>query len=1297
MDTQNCKYGFILLLLFVCNALPLRCDDKQMAPVSPRSVPLNILFTGRLLGYFRKPILQGDVPRLDSGAPDLKQIPCPAVERESTDEGKRLLTAISPFAYKSRLFVGTGDNFALYLPSRIFAPPPDSTTTSPSGQYSKDQFRWSPSMQQWVDDPSELLRALREGLAVVPTDNVGCFMAFAGYDAIVPGKEDFYFGPERLQALARLLASIPESEHYHPVQTLAANLLVKTSWFSDHDPIPDSKKPTLPFYVSDLSKKPNIAFPADGTEVLPWLAEIEGNFGTLSTGPVEVVISGPTDDPDRQDWTATPSGPDLHIDFREAETRCWAVRDIPNFKVDEKCRLLEPTPRDDPNKNDPNKTGWQVSPLTPFPPGNYKACIWISRNALPTCSRFRVGFPFFQYNAGALPSPILGAAAEVKLRQKNPFPYLVKPVCDYHADPECKNPTDVAVFGVVDPDFEQKVGSLDAVWRTVDSNGNYARKYETSVEIIDPAKSLVQLLDYLKNCGSRGTAEDDCYGAAPTQLRTRRTFQKILLAQMDSTKATLLATHLVGRYHFDAVISEYDQQRFTRNQITVMDPTLTPMYGPSKNRDLQDCADTHCNVPSFVAVPPPSWDPTWNDDPVRRLRISHLGRGQRQYVVTGATTKSDSDPICDECVPEAERVALADSPRLIAPDVMLSPIAEKTLRDWMAALLPQPPPPTDKTETVLEKATLYAMLKATNADLAMMQKHDFYLPIDVVDCLLNRLSPGFPSPGSCRPELDDPSFRGVFAWQKVLDAVIWKGDLLTVIPVRGSVLQAVMKRSHQFDSTDASGLSLIKESDRGLVTLGIKADGFKDTYLINDLPLDPNRVYAVATTDYIALGDTGYPELVDSAVPSLPRPLYMKRRLQGVSGVVCNQLKQVPSASTVVCTPDFAAQGYFDELGLVGPGPLPGNTWRERWKYWVRSLKSHGNQESDLETWAQELPVWRFSLDKTNVGFAVQRHSDTQADLNNTFGGVSNAQATAPRSHSWNIDQQMSYTYNHHLWDFVSTEALLYNASFTDAKSGTFRNPNQASDSLTLSAGPRFHLPGMRRLPHWAIGTYFHYDTQPFSLEQSLSLTQSEIDVAKPLQFLLPRINTLTDRIGIGRYNQKSYFEVGVEGGRAFGAFEQFNIFTDGVEVLQCIPSATLSLQKCVSKFGDTIVTPTSSVQTVQNSRGRTGIYWHSMLSFPTGQRMSASLEDQGEFYFNNAGDNSTDTRAQNLLTAKYSFQIWPSLAFSPTYQIFAYQNKQAFNSLCQQQALITIDYKFDWTSTRIAASQLRYRAAQPK
>ena len=1342
MAKRVCWYGLILVLSLVFGVLPVRADDREASPPGPTQAnELNILFTGRLLGYFRLPSLQ-------SGIPDLSKHPCPdgAQDSDISYEGEQLLNAVRGYEYEKRLFVGTGDNFALYLPSRIFAPPPDA-----SGQYAKDQFRWDPDPKpgKWLNDPSAILANLRKGLAVIPTDNVGCFLAYAGYDAIVPGKEDFYFGTERLQALARFLASIPDkgSPHYlrtyHPVQMLAANLLLKTSWHSDHDPIPDSKKRRLEFDISDSSKKPNISFPADRTTILPWLAEVEGRFDDPDS--VEVVISGPVDDPDRLDWTASLKGSVLDIKF-QGSSQCWArpKEEQPEgskFQVDPGCNRLVPAAK----LAASDKTYWQL-PLKQLAPGNYKACVWISpddktdEKTRPTCSRFRVGNPLFQYA-----DPNLLKKVPPENTHKDPFPYLVK--CkSFGKDSKCAESSNVAIFGVVDPDLQEKIGSLDAVWRTVDGDDKYAKKYDTSLEILDPAKSLKQLVDYLRNCGTRGhkAAGDECYDAWSDQPGITGTFKKILLAQMDAAKANLIAAHLTGKHHFDVVVSEYDPQQFTRNQITVMDPTLSPPPDElSKSDKLLDCDKSQCNLPSFIAVPPPAWDPTWSGDPtaceqdsrrtddptvceqdsrrigdpVRLLRISELDRHQRQYVVSGAAAQRlpNGAAICDECVSATDRAALMKSRRRLHEDV-----ADKTESSMKAAnelysavrgVLPaetlvQPPkknPTFDDAQEALQDATLYAMLKESEADVALIQKRDFYLKIPLAICLLKQVLTVPSLPAYCPPEVK--TLVGTHTWQSILDAFLWKGDILTVIPVRGSVLQAIMKRSRQYDDNDDSGLSLSKETGRGLAYLGIKADGYKDTYLINDLPLDPNRLYSVATTDYIALGDTGYPDLIDSSVPGPPRSLYQEK-LQTVSALVCKQLQEQfkQHKQAIDCSPDIESKNhYFDELAMAKPKPLPGNTWQEGWKDWFLFKKCRGQQDckskpaNNLETWAQEqIPTWKFSLDKTSIGFTLQRHSDSQANLNKTFGGVSNSQATTPRSHSWNTDQEMSYTYNHSLWDFVATEGLLYNASFTDT--GGFRNPNQSTDSFTLSAGPRFHIPGQRKLPHSGIGTYFHYDTQPFAMERSLSLTANQIPSATPLQFFLPRVHTLTDRIAIGRYNQKSYFEAGIEGGRAFGAFQRFDFFTNGALVLSCTPSATQSLQKCVSGLTpDTKLTPTSTVQTAQSSRFRTGVYWHSMFNFPTGKSMSASLENQGEFYFNNSGDNSTDTRLQHLVTAKYSFQVWPSLSFSPTYQIFLYENKQAYKSLWQQQAGITIDFKFDWTSRRIAASQLQYRAAPPK
>jgi hypothetical protein len=1357
------RRGYVLSIISIVGFLCGPCfaqnnDESALVKPSTETADLDVLFTGRLLGYFRNPSLQ-------SGASVDPNLPCPRVNvyEDLSNEAKLLVNSTQSFAYDSRVFVGTGDNFAVYLPSRIFEPSP---AQGKGQQYDKDQFDWDGA--SWVKrTPISIARDLRNGLVMVPTDNVGCFLSYAGYDAIVPGKEDFYFGVDRLRALARFLASIPKTSDspYRPVQMLAANLLVKTTWFHPgHDPIPDSKKKRLSFEISDLSQTPNpyFTFPSDGTEILPWLAEIEASVN-FDPRAAEIVISESLDS-DGPDWATSVIGSQLHIDFPKSP-RCWAVPDDPNSKyhVDAKCvqlkveltaELKTELEKADASKPYPTMVArWRLTRLNPLPSGNYKACIWPEKPVFsdpkvpvrPTCSRFTVGVPLLQY----IDPQQVPATASPQAQVKIPSPYLVKRVCSHFAEGTCKGQWNTAaVFGAVDPDMEEKIGKLESDWRAMEKDGKKnptcekdpkcdndknAKKYETALEVVNPANSLKQLIDYLLDCGKFGnsTQGNDCYGAAPSTSETLTFKSKILLAQMDAGTASLLAAHLTGKYHFDAVISEYDQQQFTRNQITVIDPTLSST-GNSKQEEME-CESPHCDVPTFVVVPPQAWDATWNGDPVRVLSVSHLDAGQVQYVVSGATTKrSPGQAICDHCVSSAAAGALAGSQKPLGKKFKLSDLALDRLVDalsrvYKSGISYKKPAPLDEpaATNVLAYASLYAMLKETNADVALLQKHDLYLRIPLVDCLLTQLPPSVPPASHC-PDLPISPVLDHLIWQKILDNLLWKGDILTVIPVRGSVLLAIMKDSHQFDVTDKSGLSLVKESRRGLLTLGIKADGFKDSYLINDLPLDPNRLYSVATTDYVALGDTGYPELIDLSVPKFPRPLWDKRPQQYISGIVCNALiKTLPPGNGMECTSDFSGKDYFDELYVRTPAPPAGNTWQEAWKAWflfksplgqddpeqkagmkVKTDKN-GNRDPDgkyslypdPENWAQEEPpAWRFSLDKTSIGFAIQRHSDSQANLNKNFGGVQNPQATAPRSHSWNIDQEASYTFNHHVWDFVSTEALLYNAAFTDAKSGAYRNQNQATDSFTLSLGPRFHLPAKRKLPHWGIGTYFHYDTQPFRFEQSLNLTNpiTGVNVETPLQFFQPRVHTLTDRLSIGRYDQKSYFEVGLEGGRAFGAFDQFDIYTNGVLVLTCVPSATVSLPKCVGNHGD-VVTPTSLVRTIQTNRARTGLYWHSFLNFPVGKRMSASLENQGAFYFNNAGDNSTDTRLQHLVTAKYSFQVWPSLSFGPTYQIFLFENKQAYQSLWQQQAMLTINFNFNLTSRRIAASQLRYQPTQPQ
>ena len=85
--------------------------------------------------------------------------------------------------------------------------------------------------------------------------------------AVVPGKHDFYFGPQALLSFARFLAK-PDRENPDGVQMLGANLVVRTEYSKTHTPLPDEYR-ELPFKKkSDLIQPVNVN---DKDSVLPWM------------------------------------------------------------------------------------------------------------------------------------------------------------------------------------------------------------------------------------------------------------------------------------------------------------------------------------------------------------------------------------------------------------------------------------------------------------------------------------------------------------------------------------------------------------------------------------------------------------------------------------------------------------------------------------------------------------------------------------------------------------------------------------------------------------------------------------------------------------------------------------------------------------------------------------------------------------------------------------------------------------------------------------------------------------------
>jgi hypothetical protein len=152
-----------------------------------------------------------------------------------------LLSSIWTFINKQRppnsdrqfLLLGMGDNFAPNLKSRIakYRTPnpfpanlghcaPDSQWV-PNGRVYPIRLNPTSDDLQWVCWDADLGLNSVEAPRV-DFDNVGHFFITAHYDALVPGKHDFYFGAARLQQLANYLDD-------NNVAVVGANLVVSTT------------------------------------------------------------------------------------------------------------------------------------------------------------------------------------------------------------------------------------------------------------------------------------------------------------------------------------------------------------------------------------------------------------------------------------------------------------------------------------------------------------------------------------------------------------------------------------------------------------------------------------------------------------------------------------------------------------------------------------------------------------------------------------------------------------------------------------------------------------------------------------------------------------------------------------------------------------------------------------------------------------------------------------------------------------------------------------------------------------
>src|SRR5437660_1392203 len=214
--------------------------------------------------------------------------------------------------------------------------------------------------------------------------------------------------------------------------------------------------------------------------------------------------------------------------------------------------------------------------------------------------------------------------------------------------------------------------------------------------------------------------------------------------------------------------------------------------------------------------------------------------------------------------------------------------------------------------TAIQQLALSAMRDKVHADVALLQAKDFY-PHGLKDYLQE----------NCVNKNTGQFLNCGLYIQQILERIVWKGDFIQTLSVTGNVLKTVLKKSDGFAETEKAGYIPIEEPGWQLVTLGVRPDpNDSGNYLINGRPLDPDALYTVAASDFIALGDTGYPELATPPVGDPDPPASPRGKVYTVSAATCSAIKMqkdTPSTIKRTCNRDIPGKDFPDRAANRKP------------------------------------------------------------------------------------------------------------------------------------------------------------------------------------------------------------------------------------------------------------------------------------------------------------------------------------------------------------------------------------------
>lgn len=710
---------------------------------------------------------------------------------------------------------------------------------------------------------------------------------------------------------------------------------------------------------------------------------------------------------------------------------------------------------------------------------------------------------------------------------------------------------------------------------------------------------------------------------------------KILLAQTNPQRARALSARFP---EFQLVVSNADKE-----QSTTEVETSTTWDTTTKN------------TRAFLAVPAPYFDASANQGLVYFATVRASLVGAKKWELKS---------------PQFEESAL---------DVInYQPI--KTHAFWerirkLPGCLPDNKESSLDNVNRLKWLVLCAMRDHLNADVALIQRRD----------LFDRL----PEPGGVvrmHGNVDE-------SIQAILDHLIWKGDLLTLLYVPGSALKTALQQSDNYDSQERSKLLLSVDKGRQLEVLGVRSNDGQ--YFINDLPLDEKRIYSVATTDYIGAGDTGYPDLIKDALNARTHPAAFSGKLVPISSLACQRLFDNAEEAGTYCLGPIDSSKYLDQTAAPRTPPYKQPGFATKVAKFFRSGWPAGStegktEEEQIEQRVQRRALWRFSLQNLSFGFKGLGKNLSDAEVKEKFDGVPISGVTATENETYDVALNARLSRSWHKREFFVSTGLEFQRQSTGDSPSAFQI-SQARNRLFGETGFVFWRTPGRSLPNIGLNLSVYAETQlthPFTDFELATGDKMRIGQDRSL-FLLPRF-------GVRWQGLANSAEVGFQAGREINALSGYR-FTTATGEVECLAKDSPSFSKCIKDNSDPamngMITKDSGHAVLLDDRPRAGIYWKLIVSRPFTPRVKYELEETGDFFFVNfSQDTSVDTRFRSISKHRLSFVVWPSVSIGPALDLLLYQNKIHRDFLFQRQFGFETRISFDVFNRREKGAQFKHK-----